>query len=74
MMEIQNLGTGHVRIGTSSSAKIGIGATPSPNYHLNVGGSCYFNMVRISTELDILSNTTFNGNSIQQLLVMLLMD
>ena len=28
MMEIQNLGTGHVRIGTSSSAKVGIGATP----------------------------------------------
>ena len=32
LMEIQSLGQGQVRIGTASTAQVGIGANPNPSY------------------------------------------
>ena len=55
-MEIQSLGQGQVRIGTASTAQVGIGATPSASYYLTVGGTSNFNVARIATRLDLIGD------------------
>ena len=35
LMEIQSLGQGQVRLGTASTAQVGIGATPNASYFFN---------------------------------------
>ena len=61
LMEIQSLGQGQVRIGTASTARVGIGATPNASYFLTVGGTSNFNMARIGTRLDLIGDMYVKG-------------
>ena len=56
LMEIQSLGQGQVRIGTATTARVGIGATPNSSYFLNVGGHSRFGIATIATRLDLLGD------------------
>ena len=56
LMEIQSFGAGQVRLGTASTARVGIGANPDLNYFLNVGGTCNFSNVRTGDDLDVIGN------------------
>ena len=55
-MEIQSLGQGQVRIGTASTAQVGIGTTPNASCCLSVGGTSFFNIARIATCLDLIGD------------------
>ena len=61
LMEIQSLGQGQVRIGTASTARVGIGATPNASYFLTVGGTSNFNIARIGTRLDLIGDMYVKG-------------
>ena len=56
LMEIQSLGQGQVRIGTASTAQVGIGTTPNSSYYLSVGGTSNFDIARIATRLDLIGD------------------
>ena len=56
LMEIQSLGQGQVRIGTASTAQVGIGATPNASYFLTVGGTSNFDVIRSATRLDLIGD------------------
>ena len=56
LMEIQSLGQGQVRIGTASTAQVGIGTTPNASYYLSVGGTSNFDIARIATRLDLIGD------------------
>ena len=55
-MEIQSIGQGQVRIGTASTAQIGIGTKPNAGYYLSVSGTSSFNTARKATCLDLISD------------------
>ena len=61
LMEIQSLGQGQVRIGTASTAQVGIGNTPNASYFLTVGGTSNFNVARIGTRLDLIGDFYTKG-------------
>ena len=61
LMEIQSLGQGQVRIGTASTAQVGIGATPNASCFLTVGGTSNFNIARIATKLDSMGDLYTKG-------------
>ena len=54
LMERQSLGQGQVRIGTASTAQVGIGTTPNASYVLTVGGTSNFDVIRSATRLDLI--------------------
>ena len=56
LMEIQSLGQGQVRVGTASTAQVGIGATPNASYFLTVGGTSNFDVIRSATRLDLIGD------------------
>ena len=56
LLEIQSLGQGQVRIGTASTAQVGIGTTPNASYYLSVGRTSNFNIARIATRLDLIGD------------------
>ena len=56
LMEIQSLGQGQVRLGTASTAQVGIGATPNASYFLNVGGTSNFDVIRSANRLDLIGD------------------
>ena len=56
LMEIQSLGQGQVRLGTASTAQVGIGATPNASYFLTVGGTSNFDVTRSATRLDLIGD------------------
>ena len=56
LMEIQSLGQGQVRIGTASTAQVGIGTTPNASYFLTVGGTSNFDVIRSATRLDLIGD------------------
>ena len=60
-MEIQNIGTGEVQIGTASTAQVGIGATPNASYFLTVGGTSNFDVIRSATRLDLIGEMYVKG-------------
>ena len=61
LMEIQSLGQGQVRIGTASTAQVGIGATPNASYFLTVGGFSNFDVIRSATRLDLIGDMYVKG-------------
>ena len=60
-MEIQNIGTGEVQIGTASTARVGIGAVPNSSYFLTVAGTSNFDVVRSATRLDLIGDMFVKG-------------
>ena len=52
LMEIQSLGQGQMRLGTASTAQVGIGANPNASYFLIVAGTSNFDVIRSATRLD----------------------
>ena len=61
LMEIQSLGQGQGRIGTASTAQVGIGATPNASYFLTVGGTSNFDVIRSATRLDLIGDMYVKG-------------
>ena len=61
LMEIQSLGQGQVRIGTASTAQVGIGITPNASYFLSVGGTSNFDVIRSATRLDLIGEMYVKG-------------
>ena len=61
LMEIQSLGQGQVRLGTASTAQVGIGIAPNASYFLQVGGTSNFNIARIATRLDLIGDMYVKG-------------
>ena len=63
LMEIQSLGQGQVRLGTASTAQVGIGIAPNASYFLQVGGTSNssFNVARIATRLDLIGDMYVKG-------------
>ena len=60
-MEIQSLGQGQIRLGTASTAQVGIGIAPSASCFLQVGGTSNFNIARIATRLDLIGDLYTKG-------------
>ena len=60
-MEIQILGQGQVRLGTASTAQVGIGATPNASYFLTVGGTSNFDVIKSATRLDLIGDMYVKG-------------
>ena len=61
LMEIQSLGQGQVRLGTASTAQVGIGIAPNASYFLQVGGTSNFNIARIATRIDLIGDMYVKG-------------
>ena len=61
LMEIQSLGQGQVRIGTASTAQVGIGATPNASYFFTVGGTSNFDIIRSAARLDLIGEMYVKG-------------
>ena len=55
-MEIQSLGQGQIRLGTASTAQVGIGANPNASYFLTVAGTSNFDVIRSATRLDLIGD------------------
>ena len=60
-MEIQNIGTGEVQIGTASTARVGIGAVPNSCYFLTVAGTSNFDVIRSANRLDLIGDMFVKG-------------
>ena len=56
LMEIQSLGQGHIRLGTASTAQVGIGANPNASYFLTVAGTSNFDVIRSANRLDLIGD------------------
>ena len=63
LMEIQSFGAGQVRLGTASTARVGVGANPNINYFLNVGGVSNFNNVRTGGDLTVIGNVNLTSST-----------
>ena len=61
LMEIQSLGQGQIRLGTASTAQVGIGATPNASYFFTVARTSNFNIARIATRLDLIGDLYTKG-------------
>ena len=61
LMEIQSLGQGQVRLGTASTAQVGIGANPNASYFLTVAGTSNFDVIRSATRLDLIGDMHVKG-------------
>ena len=61
LMEIQSLGQGRVRLGTASTAQVGIGTTPNASCFLTVGGSSNFDVLRSADRLDLIGDMYVKG-------------
>ena len=63
LMEIQSFGAGQVRLGTASTARVGVGANPNIHYFLNVGGVSNFNNVRTGGDLTVIGNVNLTSST-----------
>ena len=61
LMEIQSLGQGQIRLGTASTAQVGIGANPNASYFLTVAGTSNFDVIRSATRLDLIGDMYVKG-------------
>ena len=61
LMEIQSLGQGHIRLGTASTAQVGIGADPNASYCLTVAGTSNFDVIRSANRLDLIGDMHVKG-------------
>ena len=60
-MEIQSLGQGQIRLGTASTAQVGIGIAPNVSHFLQVGGTSNFNIARIATRMGLIGDMYVKG-------------
>ena len=60
-MEIQSLGQGQIRLGTASTAQVGIGANPNASYFLTVAGTSNFDVIRSANRLDLIGDMYVKG-------------
>ena len=60
-LELNNQGNGMVQIGTASTARVGIGASPNPLYFLAVAGTSSFDVIRSAIRLDLLGDMYVKG-------------
>ena len=60
-LELNNQGNGIVQIGTASTARVGIGASPNPLYFLAVAGTSSFDVIRSAIRLDLLGDMYVKG-------------
>ena len=61
LMELRSLGHRKVRIGATSTAQVGIGATPNASYFLTVGGTSNFDVIRSAPRLDLIGDMYVKG-------------
>ena len=61
LMEIQSLGQGQIRLGTASTAQVGIGANPNASYYLTVAGTSNFDVIRSATRLNLIGDMYVKG-------------
>ena len=61
LMEIQSLGQGQIRLGTASTAQVGVGANPNASYFLTVAGTSNFDVIRSATGLDLMGDMYVKG-------------
>ena len=60
-LELNNQGNGIVQIGTASTARVGIGASPNPLYFLSVAGTLSFDVIRSAIRLDLIGDLYVKG-------------
>ena len=60
-LELNNQGNGIVQIGTSSTARVGIGASPNPLYFVSVAGTSSFDVIRSAIRLDLIGDLYVKG-------------
>ena len=60
-LESNNQGNGIVQIGTASTARVGIGASPNPLYFLAVAGTSSFDVIRSAIRLDLIGDMYVKG-------------
>ena len=60
-LELNNQGNGIVQIGTASTARVGIGASPNPLYFLAVAGTSSFDVIRSAIRLDLIGDMYVKG-------------
>ena len=60
-LELNNQGNGIVQIGTASTARVGIGASPNPLYFLSVAGTSSFDVIRSAIRLDLIGDLYVKG-------------
>ena len=60
-LELNNQGNGIVQIGTASTARVGIGASPNPLYFLAVAGTSSFDVIRSAIRLDLIGDMFVKG-------------
>ena len=60
-LELNNQGNGVVQIGTASTARVGIGASPNPLYFLAVAGTSSFDIIRSARRLDLIGDMFVKG-------------
>ena len=60
-LELNNQGNGIVQVGTASTARVGIGASPNPLYFLAVAGTSSFDVIRSVIRLDLLGDMYVKG-------------
>ena len=60
-LELNNQGNGIVQIGTASTARVGIGASPNPLYFLAVAGTSSFDVISSAIRLDLLGDMYVKG-------------
>ena len=60
-LELNNQGNGIVQIGTASTARVGIGASPNPLYLLAVAGTSSFDVIRSAIRLDLIGDMYVKG-------------
>ena len=60
-LELNNQGNGIVQIGTASTARVGIGASPNPLYFLAVAGTSSFDVIRSAIRSDLIGDMYVKG-------------
>ena len=60
-LELNSQGNGIVQIGTASTARVGIGASPNPLYFLAVAGTSSFDVIRGAIRLDLIGDMYVKG-------------
>ena len=60
-LELNNQGNGIVQIGTASTARVGIVASPNPLYFLAVAGTSSFDVIRSAIRLDLIGDMYVKG-------------
>ena len=60
-LELNDQGNGIVQIGTASTARVGIGASPNPLHFLAVAGTSSFDIIRSAIRLDLIGDMFVKG-------------